>query len=185
MIRYSSLKSPLGTVFVAASGRGVCCVGIRATERWLLVRLREFAPQEEPFRDDAALAHVVTLLRRYLRGDDARLDGIEVDLSACTPFQRAVYAQLRRVPRGKVVCYGELAERVGRPKAARAIGNALGSNPVPLLVPCHRVIRSDGSLGGFGCGIDVKEYLLRLEGASFQGAGNHPGETHAQVHHGR
>jgi len=177
MISYSSFGSPVGQVFVAAGPRGVCSIAIGA-ERPHPEILHKLHPQHKPVRDDTALAPTVDTLLRYLNGEDVCLEAIAVDVSAGTPFQQTVWSELRRVPRGSVLSYNELAARVGRPLAARAVGNAMARNPVPLLVPCHRVIRADGSLGGFGCGVDVKKYLLRLEGII-------PGETHAEVHHGR
>ncbi|MFN3763308.1 MAG: methylated-DNA--[protein]-cysteine S-methyltransferase, partial [Anaerolineae bacterium] len=81
-----------------------------------------------------------------------------------TPFQRRVWEELRRVPYGQTVAYGELARRVGRPGAARAVGRAVGANPVPIIVPCHRVVGADGSLVGYGGGLEIKAALLRLEG---------------------
>lgn len=87
-----------------------------------------------------------------------------LDLSAGTPFQQRVWRELRRVPFGKTVSYAELARRVGAPGAARAVGQAAGANPVLIIVPCHRVVRSDGALGGFSAGLDIKRWLLRHEG---------------------
>jgi len=88
-----------------------------------------------------------------------------------TPFQLAVWEELLRVPYGEVVSYGGLARRIGRARAARAVGGAVGANPVPILVPCHRVVRGDGSLGGFGPGLEWKRRLLALEGAKWKGSG--------------
>ncbi len=82
-----------------------------------------------------------------------------------TPFQLGVWEELVRIPYGEVISYGELAARLGRPRAARAVGNAVGANPIPILIPCHRVIRATGELGGFGPGIGWKRRLLELEGA--------------------
>jgi O-6-methylguanine DNA methyltransferase len=89
-----------------------------------------------------------------------------LDLRAATPFQRKVWAALRKIPFGRTVSYAELARRVGSPRAARAVGQAVGANPIPILIPCHRVIRSSGDLGGFSAGLPIKRWLLRHEKVS-------------------
>lgn len=103
-------------------------------------------------------------LAEYARGERRSFD-LELDLPDQPPFRRRVLHELGRVPYGETVSYGELAERCGRPRAARAVGNAVGRNPVPVVLPCHRVIRADGSPGEYGGGRERKRWLLRLEGA--------------------
>jgi len=104
-------------------------------------------------------------IKGYFGGDEVSFpDGL--DLSAATPFQRAVWQAARLIPYGETRSYGWLAEKVGRPGAGRAVGQALSKNRLPIIVPCHRVIGSDGSLGGFSGGLGVKERLLRLEAAA-------------------
>lgn len=135
-----------------------------------------------PRRDrDAALSQVLALgarqeaadgdlgdlperLCRYARGQPVAFPDA-LDLSAATPFQRAVWQATRQIPYGQTRSYGWLAAKAGRPRAARAVGQAVAANPWPLIVPCHRVVSSDGRLGGYGGGLDMKERLLRLEGA--------------------
>ena len=87
-----------------------------------------------------------------------------MDLSSGTDFQRKVWSTLRKIPRGQTRSYAWLAQQVGKPKATRAVGAACGANPIPVVIPCHRVIASDGSLGGFGGGLPIKRRLLQLEG---------------------
>jgi O-6-methylguanine DNA methyltransferase len=89
-----------------------------------------------------------------------------MDLSSGTDFQRRVWRALQKIPRGQTRSYGWVARKIGRPKAARAVGTACGANPVPIIIPCHRVIASDGSLGGFGGGLPLKRRLLALEKAA-------------------
>lgn len=102
-------------------------------------------------------------LRRYAEGEAVDLgDGVRI--ATGTPFQRDVWRTLNEIPRGETRSYAWVAQRIGRPRAVRAVGQAVGSNPLPLLVPCHRVLASDGSLGGFGGGLEMKRQLLRLEG---------------------
>jgi methylated-DNA-[protein]-cysteine S-methyltransferase len=107
---------------------------------------------------------VIERLRAYFDGDLDALADIEVDLRG-TGFQRAVWTALRAIPPGETVSYRDIADAVGRPAATRAVGNAVGSNPVAIVVPCHRVIRTSGGLGGFGGGLDRKRWLLAHEGA--------------------
>jgi len=104
-------------------------------------------------------------VRRYLGGDLAALDGVQVELVG-TPFQQRVWEALRTIPVGSTWSYAQLAAAVGSPGAVRAVGSANGANPVWLAVPCHRVVRSDGSLGGYGGGLDRKAWLLAHERAS-------------------
>ena len=101
-------------------------------------------------------------LEQYLRGKKVRFS-TPLDMSAGTEFEQSVWKRLRKVPYGKVVTYKELACAVGKPNAARAVGNAMGKNPLPIVIPCHRVLASNG-LGGYACGLDIKKNLLRLEG---------------------
>jgi methylated-DNA-[protein]-cysteine S-methyltransferase len=119
-------------------------------------------------RDDAALAPIVEQLRAYFAGE---LTGFELQLDLRgTPFQRRVWAELQEIPYGETISYGELARRVGNPKASRAVGLANGRNPVAIVVPCHRVIGADGSLTGYGGGLDRKVWLLEHEAAHGSGA---------------
>jgi methylated-DNA-[protein]-cysteine S-methyltransferase len=104
-------------------------------------------------------------LAGYFRGDLAALDDVAAEPQRGTPFQRRVWQALRGIRAGTTQSYGELAARIGAPRAVRAVGAANGANPVPLVLPCHRVIASDGTLGGYGGGLAMKAWLLRHEGA--------------------
>jgi len=117
-------------------------------------------------RSTAAAAEA---LESYLRGENVDLDIFQVNLRNRSAFERAVLQSVRAIPRGSTATYSGLAARLGKPKAARAVGNALRHNPVPLFVPCHRVVAASG-LGGFSWGVDIKRKLLLLEGACPQGA---------------
>lgn len=112
---------------------------------------------------DRAAAEAARQLAGYLRGERRSFD-LPLSLPGGPPFTRRVLEELARIPYGETVSYGRLAERSGRPKAARAVGNAVARNPLPLVLPCHRVIRSDGSPGEYGGGKERKRALLRLEG---------------------
>jgi len=110
-------------------------------------------------------------IRRVLRGRVFEYNLSVLDLEACADFQRRVLLEDRKIPRGMASTYGKIAERVGQPKGARAVGSALAANPFPLLIPCHRVVRSNGDLGGFQSGPQMKKALLEMEGVRFDPAG--------------
>lgn len=114
--------------------------------------------------DSASFGDLPDRIRRYFAGEEVSFSDV-LDLSDGTPFHRAAWLATREIPYGQTQTYGWLAENIGRPGSARAIGRAMGANPVPIIVPCHRVVGSDGGLRGFGGGLDLKERMLRLEGA--------------------
>jgi methylated-DNA-[protein]-cysteine S-methyltransferase len=165
-VYYDQLKStPVGPLWVAVTDHGLAAVTYGGSEAqfaaWIGRRLRS-----TPTRSADRTAAVRRELEQYLRG--RRTDfSVPVDLRHVTSFQRSVLEAARRVPRGQVATYAEIGRRIGRPGAARAVGQALGSNPVPIVVPCHRVLASDGSLGGYSGrgGLRTKRQLLVLEGA--------------------
>ncbi|MCL4242805.1 MAG: methylated-DNA--[protein]-cysteine S-methyltransferase [Dehalococcoidia bacterium] len=107
----------------------------------------------------------LSLLRAYAAGERAPIEQFPVDLPGCSPLQRKVWLALREIPRGETRSYGWLARHVGEGQAPRAVGAAVGANPIPLWLPCHRVVAADGSLHGFGGGLAMKRDLLELEGA--------------------
>jgi len=162
-IYYSTFDSPLlRKVFVASTDRGVCMVDFLKSERAFLKRLKERFPGEI-IRDDRRNKEVLSQLEKYLAGELKRFD-CSLDLRG-TPFQRKVWAALAEIPYGQTRSYKEIAEAIGHPKAFRAVGSANGSNSVPLILPCHRVIESNGGLGGFGHGLKAKNQLLDFEKA--------------------
>ena len=111
--------------------------------------------------DASALAEVARQLKAYFAGE---LENFDLSLSPHgTPFQQRVWSELQKIPYGKTISYGELARRIGNPKASRAVGLANGSNPISIVIPCHRVIGSNGKLTGYGGGLPIKEKLLALE----------------------
>jgi len=117
-------------------------------------------------RENAATRLAAEELRRYLRGERIAFSA-PLDLQG-TPFQRQVWDALRQIPYGSSVCYSEIAQRIGNPKAVRAAAQAIGRNPCLIFVPCHRVLGKDGSLTGFSAGLSLKERLLRLEGITYR-----------------
>lgn len=159
---FDTVPSPIGHLLITASEQGLTGIAFeqerhprRPTDR--LVPLHE---ADGPAADTLSEARLQ--LERYFAGE---LTGFTVPLAPSgTPFQRSVWAALGDIPFGDVISYGELARRLGAPAAVRAVGGANGRNPIPIVVPCHRVIGADGSLTGFGGGIERKRWLLRHEG---------------------
>jgi len=156
-IRWAVVPTSLGPMLVAATPKGVCRLSFNEGREALAARFPEAELVEGGGDFAAFLAQVVAAVERP--GDSA---AIPLDVRG-TAFQEAVWRELRRIPAGETRSYAEIAAAVGKPGAVRAAGSANGANPVAVLVPCHRVIRSDGSLGGYAYGLDIKEELLRRE----------------------
>lgn len=166
-VRYSLIETALGSVLVAATDAGVCAVRIGACEKDLLAELSAEFPQASLTCDDDGLAPVTAIVAGLASGRAARdragaAAGIGLDLRG-SAFQVQVWEALRTIEAGSVRSYAEVAAQIGRPGAARAVGSACAANPVALLVPCHRVLRSDGALGGYRWGVDTKASLLAAE----------------------
>lgn len=163
LIRWDVFDSPLGPFYVAASKAGLVQIAFGEGEEAFLNR---FDPHVRLVRNAAALAPITARLRAYFENPTIPLD-LPVDLSGTSPFQRLVLEAIRRIPAGAVWTYRQVAEALGKPAASRAVGQALAHNPVPIVIPCHRVIGSDGSLTGYGGGggIATKRWLLQHEGA--------------------
>ncbi len=157
------VETPAGAFWLAARNGALVAAGFAGSAPRLLARLEaRFGPLEPHDASDPAGA--ASALRRYLTGERAALEAVAVDLGG-TPFQRDVWAALREIPEGTTITYSELARRVGRPRAVRAVGSANGANPVSVFVPCHRVVGKDG-LRGYAGGVDRKEWLLAHEKAT-------------------
>lgn len=157
--------APVGPVFLAATARGLAAVEFGVAQDAFLDHMRRklgSAPTHNPAR----LAGAFRQLREYLSQARVAFD-LPIDTCLMTDFQRTVLEAALAIPRGKIATYGEIARRIGRPRAARAVGQALGRNPIPIVIPCHRVLAADGSLGGYsgGGGVATKRTLLQLEGA--------------------
>ena len=162
VVRYGSLRTPVGLLFVGLSDHGVCDVTFGDPDEDVYrERLLERAP--EVFRDPKALEPVLTELDAYFQGSLERFT-IAVDLRSVTEFTWSVLRATQRIRFGRLLSYGEVARRIGSPRASRAVGGALARNPVLIVVPCHRVVAHGGRLGGFTGGLDVKRTLLQIEG---------------------
>lgn len=157
-----SITTPIGPLKVVFSDTGLVSVGVQKEgecPRWS-------GPYEK--EKDDRLAALKTFVTDYFYGRDPGTRDIPLDMTGITPFRKKVYQELKKVPYGEVVTYGELAEKAGSPGGARAVGNAMNANPFLLIIPCHRVVASRSGegygLGGFGAGLDAKRFLLRSEG---------------------
>ena len=167
-LRYTIVDSPLGRLLVAGSERGVSAVSLGESDAVLERLLREEYPAAYIVRDDAALSAWVRAIVRHLKGRQPHLH-LPLDVQA-TAFQWRVWQELRKIPYGKTRSYGEVARAIGRPSAVRAVARAIATNPVAIIVPCHRVIGSDGSLTGYRWGVPRKRALLAKEAAQDKGA---------------
>jgi methylated-DNA-[protein]-cysteine S-methyltransferase len=167
-VAWTVLDTPIGPLLLAASGQGLVQVAFHADEATVPSCLERLAGRLGAVVAEAPgqphLAEAIRQLREYFEGD-RREFALALDWSLTTGFNRQVQQQLAdTVPYGTVVAYHYLADRVGEPGAARAVGVAMGANPLPVVVPCHRVVESGGGIGGFGGGLAIKRFLLALEG---------------------
>lgn len=152
-------------LLVAASDKGIVKLSIASSQAQFLAELEREFPGQVWKRDDAApaIAAAARQLTEYFAGKRREFD-LPLDAHG-TPFQKRVWNALRRIPYGETRSYGDIARAAGSPKGARAVGMANHNNPIGIVVPCHRVIASDGSLGGYGGGLELKRRLLELEAA--------------------
>ncbi len=163
-IGYTVAKSPLGKVLVAATERGVSAVYLGDVENRLIAELREEYPRAEIAPAPHTYQKWVREIVQRTEGKEPRLE-LPLDLQA-TAFQRRVWQELQRIPRGRTRTYSQVARSLGQPKAVRAVARACATNPVSIVVPCHRVIREDGALAGYRWGLSRKEQLLTKERAA-------------------
>ena len=164
VIRYATGSTRIGPVFIACDDQGLCALRLcshAGDERRAEAEVRRMFPRADFQSDPRTARQFVPELNLLLEG---KLPRVETPLNLHgTPFQMRVWAEMQRVPRGETCTYSELARRVGRPRAVRAVGNACARNPIAILVPCHRVLRQDGTLGGYRWGASRKRMLLELE----------------------
>jgi len=160
--------TPLGPIWVAVSDQGLVALEFVENEAAFIERM-----QDRGFKvvvdDPQPTSQAVQQVSDYLQGRRRNFD-LPIDWNEMTPFQKKVLQETFSIPSGEVVTYGELAQKVGKPGAARAVGRAEATNPMPLVIPCHRVIGTDGKLHGYGGrgGLDTKAWLLRMEGAQIK-----------------
>jgi AraC family transcriptional regulator of adaptative response/methylated-DNA-[protein]-cysteine methyltransferase len=160
-IAYTIVDSPFGRMLVAVTARGICALSLHDSDEWQERELhRDF--REASIRRDADSARpAAEAVVRYMRGESEKCE-VPLDVRG-TPFQIRVWDELRAIRAGKTRSYGEIAARIGHPAAARAVGHAVGSNPVSVLIPCHRALGSNGSLTGYRWGLGIKKKLLAFE----------------------
>ncbi len=169
-IKFTTGASPLGSVLVAATAKGVCVVSLRESDVGAEDYLRARFPKAEVTRDDVALKRALDTVHERIAG--RKLDStLTLDLQG-TEFQREVWNQLLLIPPGSTRSYLDVAQAIKRPKATRAVAQACGANPVAVVVPCHRVVMSDGSIGGYSGLPGVKKALLAAEGVEQGTAAN-------------
>jgi methylated-DNA-[protein]-cysteine S-methyltransferase len=161
-VAFSFVGSPLGQLLVAVTPRGLVRVAFEDEGRDEV--LEELARDLSPriLESPGATDEITRELAEYFAGE-RRSFAVSLDRRLMRGIARDVLSATARVPFGQTTTYGRIAERIGKPRAARAVGNALGSNPIPIVVPCHRVLRAGGALGGYGGGVERKEALLELE----------------------
>jgi methylated-DNA-[protein]-cysteine S-methyltransferase len=153
-LSYTYLDSPIGTLLLAGDSNGLQQI-LFSTDG------RQARPDPTWQEYLSSLTEVVRQLKAYFTGE---LESFDLSLSPQgTPFQQRVWSELQKIPYGETISYGELARRIGNPKASRAVGLANGSNPISIVIPCHRVIGANGKLTGYGGGLPIKEKLLALE----------------------
>jgi len=160
-ISYAAAACPLGHLLVAATNKGLCAVSLGDSVQELYAALTKEYPKAEIVEDRQALKSFLKEILAYLNGDQPRLD-FPLDVRA-TAFQSLVWEKLRQIPYGMTRSYSDVAETLGRPRAVRAVARACATNPVALVVPCHRVVGRTGALSGYRWGIERKQALLARE----------------------
>ena len=159
---YGGLETPLGTMWAATSAKGYVLFDMGDQRERFLAELKTRVKGAEYIEDAGKLKALKAELDRYFKGERFIFKG-PFDMRG-TPFQVDVWKAIYSIPYGKLTSYGEIAKQIGRPKSVRAVGNAVGDNPLGLIVPCHRVVSNDGGIGGFSSGLDWKRKLLYQEG---------------------
>jgi AraC family transcriptional regulator of adaptative response/methylated-DNA-[protein]-cysteine methyltransferase len=157
----------MGRLLVAMTERGVCAVRMGDSDAELEKDLRAEFPEAQIERADSLLREPVEKILNHLDNNEPRLD-LPLDIRA-TAFQRQVWEKLREIPYGQTASYADVAKALGNPRAVRAVGRACATNPVALVIPCHRVVREDKSLGGYRWGLERKQKLLQKEAADLRG----------------
>jgi methylated-DNA-[protein]-cysteine S-methyltransferase len=164
MVYCTSFESKVGLVYVASTEKGVCKISLpRQSKREFIRWLNENFEDSEVVDNKSRNREVIDQLNRYFNGRLAKFT-CALDVIG-TPFQLRVWKELTKIPYGTTISYKQLAKRIGTSRGFQAVGRANASNPLPIIVPCHRVLGTDGSLVGYASGVKTKEFLLKLEGA--------------------
>ena len=166
---YATVDTDFGSMLVAGNGRTLVAIKFAVPPKRTNAAVEALHDELHGYftliHDETKVANIAKQVSDYLTSRRKAFD-LDLDLCHVTSFRRDVLLETARVPRGQVASYAEIARRVGRPLACRAVGSTMRTNPVPLVVPCHRIVASDGGVGGFGGGLDMKRRLLALEGVA-------------------
>lgn len=161
-VYYAEMESPIGPLTLFSSHKGICSIHFGSQEQTIMkVKLNKYFLKHDFIQDDTKLSEAIHQLQQYFFGTRTTFQ-LPLDLRG-TPFQLKVWNALQHIGYGETATYKRIAELIGNPKAVRAVGGANNQNPVSIVIPCHRVIGSNGALVGYGGGLDKKEYLLNLE----------------------
>jgi len=161
MVTFSSIDTPIGEIFIASTIIGICKISLGGDDKEFFSWLKTNFADEKIVEVSPQKICAVSAIRDFLDGKIKEFN-ILLDIRG-TSFQKKVWRELRKIPYGKTCSYKEVAEAIGMPKSWRAVGQANGANPLPIVIPCHRVIAADGSPGGYSGGIKIKSFLLNLE----------------------
>ena len=162
MNHYTSIQSPIGKLFLARTDQGLCSIGLPGLETAFFQQLKKYFPTEIFIESPEGLTDTISQLDDYFKGKLKEFS-IPLDIRT-TPFFTQVLKQVQKIPFGATKSYGEIAQELNRPNSARAVGMANARNPIPIIIPCHRVIAGNGSLQGYAGGLEMKSFLLRHEG---------------------
>ncbi len=164
VVYYTLFASPFGRIGIASTSHGICRISLKAAGQTAFRKTLQRDYRCSAVRRDRHFTDLVTRMRAYFSGNPVRFNA-RIDLREGTPFQQKVWRSLRRIPYGQTRSYQAVARRIGHSKGYRAVGGACGTNPIAIVIPCHRVINSDGKLGGFTGGLRMKRLLLLSEKA--------------------
>lgn len=168
-VYYNYFTSPIGIIYIAFSPRGICQISWNSLEEEEFSHNLQKRLKTNPVRDRGLGGGLKNGILAYLAGEKKIFTEYELDISQGTSFQRQVWKEVKKIAYGHTSSYQRIAQQIGSPNAQRAVGQANAQNPIPLIIPCHRVIRSDGKLGGYGGGVEIKKRLLELEGVNLSG----------------
>ncbi len=161
-ILYSTVDTPFGEMGIALSNKGLCRIYFPEEAPFEMAISKDF-PDSDISKSDAACTNIIKQIVEYFSGKRKEFD-LELDLR-CPPFYKKALNAVNQVPYGKTASYKDIAVQAGNPKAVRAAGSANASNPIPIVIPCHRILNTSGDLGGYGGNLQRKAYLLELEGS--------------------
>lgn len=161
---FLNIPTGFGKIKLSISQRGIACIQFPYTKK----KKTKLLSEEACIKDNREIKRLISEMKKYFKGVEPEF-AVPLDLDSSTPFQKRVYRAARKIPYGEVRTYGWIAGKIGKPMASRAVGQALNKNPIPIIIPCHRVIAKDGDLRGFASGLKWKRRLLELEGVKTRG----------------